>query len=399
MKIQNIHISNYNSIKDIQIHVGDMLNLVGQNNAGKSNILRALDLFFNHSSQKITEETYHNRNTSVPIEITVDFCRLTDSEKKYFSSYVIDDILKVKRRFSWNSVECKATVAHIGYGKVPKLEWLREDEISGEKIIDWWAVKEQLTINGDKFTNYCGTTKPTVTIWKQSIPRFIEQNRTHIEYEELERDNIRGYDGCLKGGLPKCVFIPAVRDITEETKVQKTNPFGTLINQILLKISESDKTNLVEKLSQISKLLNSEGGPVRIQSIPKIEESLNERLNELMKDCTLELHIPVPTFEDIIKNVSITADDGFKGNIMNKGHGLQRYVIFTIFRIYSKIIEESRATHEEPAVIFLIEEPEIYLHPQAQRTMYEVLRNISSGSDQIIYATHSSLFVDIRSLA
>ena len=190
MKIQNIHISNYNSIKDIQIHVGDMLNLVGQNNAGKSNILRALDLFFNHSSQKITEETYHNRNTSVPIEITVDFCRLTDSEKKYFSSYVIDDILKVKRRFSWNSVECKATVAHIGYGKVPKLEWLREDEISGEKIIDWWAVKEQLTINGDKFTNYCGTTKPTVTIWKQSIPRFIEQNRTHIEYEELERDNI-----------------------------------------------------------------------------------------------------------------------------------------------------------------------------------------------------------------
>lgn len=395
MKIKTIQISNYNSIQNIKIIVGDMLNLVGQNNAGKSNILKALDLFFNPTTQKITEETYHKKDTSNPIEITIEFWKLSDSEKAYFTSYVVNDILKVKRCFSWNSVECKANISHIGYGRVPKLDWLREDEVSGEKITTWWATKEQLTVNGDAFTNYCGTTKPTVTIWKQSIPRFIEQNRTHIEYEELERDNIKGYDGYLKGGLPKCVFIPAVRDITEETKIQKTNPFGILINQILLKISESDKTNLVEKLSQISKLLNSEGGSTRIQSIPKIEEALNERLNELMKDCTLELHIPVPTFEDIFRNVSITADDGFKGNIMNKGHGLQRYVIFTILRIYSKIIEESRSSAEEPTVIFLIEEPEIYLHPQAQRTMYEVLRNISKGSDQIIYATHSSLFVDI----
>lgn len=395
MKIKTVQISNYNSIKNIKITVGDMLNLVGQNNAGKSNILRALDLFFNPTIQKITEETYHNRNTSEPIEIAIEFWKLTDSEKEIFTSYVVGDILKVKRRFSWNPSESKPTVTHIGYGKVPEPEWLREDEISTEKINNWWPTRENLVVNGDEFTNYCGTSKPTVTKWKESIKQFIVGNRTHIEYVDLERENIKGYDGVLKGGLPKCIFIPAVRDINDETKILKTNPFGILIHQILSKISDSDKNNLVDKLSHISKLLNSEGGSERIQSIPKIEESLNTQLSELIKDCTLELHIPVPTFEDIFRNVNITADDGFKGNIMNKGHGLQRYVIFTIFRIYSKIIEESRATPGEPAVVFLIEEPEIYLHPQAQRTMYEVLKNIANGSDQIIYATHSSLFVDI----
>ena len=395
MKIKTVQISNYNSIKNIKIIVGDMLNLVGQNNAGKSNVLRALDLFFNPTIQKITEETYHNRNTSEPIEIVIEFWKLTNSEKEIFTSYIIDDILKIKRRFSWNPDESKSIVTHIGYGKVPKLEWLREDEVSSEKINNWWIGKESLVVNGDKFTNHCGTSKPTVTKWKESIPKFIEKNKSQIEYVNLERDNIKGYDGVLKGGLPKCIFIPAVRDINDETKILKTNPFGILINQILSKISASDKQNLVDKLSHISKLLNSEGGSERIQSIPKIEESLNTQLRELTKDCTLELHIPVPTFEDIFRNVNITADDGFKGNIMNKGHGLQRYVIFTIFRIYSKIIEESRSITGEPAVIFLIEEPELYLHPQAQRTMYEVLRNISNGHDQIIYATHSSLFVDI----
>jgi len=394
MKIRTISISNYNSIKNIQIHVGDMLNLVGQNNAGKSNILRALDLFFNPSHQKITEETYHNKDTSIPIEITVDFCRLTDSEKKYFSSYVIDDTLKVKRRFSWDLSELKATTTHIGFGKIPKLNWLREDEVTGDNITSWWKDKDKLVVNNNKFTDYCGTTKPTGISWKESIPKFIEKNKNNIQYEIVERDNIKGFDGYLKAGLPKCIFIPAVRDLNDETKILKTNPFGILINQILSKISDEDKKNLSEKLSYISKLLNSEGGTERIKSIPDIEQLLNTHLSDLIKDCTLELHIPVPTFDDVFKNVNVIADDGFKGSIMNKGHGLQRYVIFTILRIYSKILEESTSV-TEPTVIFLIEEPEIYLHPQAQRTMYDVLKKISRGNDQIIYATHSSLFVDV----
>ncbi|MCE9653553.1 MAG: ATP-dependent endonuclease [Nitrosarchaeum sp.] len=393
MKIQTIQISNYNSIKDVKINVEDMLNLVGQNNAGKSNILKAVDLFFNPTLHKITEETYHNRDTSVPIEITIDFCKLTDSEKAYFSSYVIEGILRVKRRFSWSASESKPTTSHIGYGKVPKLEWLREDEVSGDNITTWWSDKDNLVVNGNKFTKYCGTAKPNVGQWKESITKCIEENKTNVEYETMERDNIKGYDSYLKIGLPKCIFIPAVRDINDETKILKTNPFGVLMNQILLKISDTDKKNLSDKLSVISKLLNYEGGTERIQSIPEIEKSLNTHLSDLIKDCTLELHIPVPTFDDIFKNANIIADDGFKGSILNKGHGLQRYVIFTILRIYSKIIED--ATKPEPTVIFLIEEPEIYLHPQAQRTMYEVLKKISKGNDQIIYATHSSLFVDI----
>lgn len=393
MKIRTIQISNYNSIKDVKINVENMLNLVGQNNAGKSNILRALDLFFNPSSQKITEETYRNKDTSIPIEITVDFCRLTDPEKKYFSSYVIDDTLKVKRRFSWDLSESKATTTHIGFGKFPKLNWLREDEVNGDNIAVWWKDKDKLVVNNNKFTDYCGTTKPTVTSWKESISKFIEKNKNNIEYEIVERDNIKGFDGYLKAGLPKCIFIPAVRDLNDETKILKTNPFGILINQILSKISDEDKKNLSEKLSYISKLLNSEGGAERIKSIPAIEQSLNDNLSDLIKDCTLELRVSVPTFDDIFNKVNIIADDGFRGSIMSKGHGLQRYVIFTILRIYSKILEDAAKT--ESIVIFLIEEPEIYLHPQAQRTMYEVLKKISQGNDQVIYATHSSLFVDI----
>ena len=67
-------------------------------------------------------------------------------------------------------------------------------------------------------------------------------------------------------------------------------------------------------------------------------------------------------------------------------------------RAYSDYVKDNRSDGEVnySSTIFAIEEPELYLHPQAQRTMMSVLREISSGIDQIIYSTQSNTFVDIK---
>lgn len=46
-------------------------------------------------------------------------------------------------------------------------------------------------------------------------------------------------------------------------------------------------------------------------------------------------------------------------------------------------------------LILAVEEPELYMHPQAQRTIRRVFRKIAAGGDQIIFSTHSSLLVDV----
>jgi predicted ATP-dependent endonuclease of OLD family len=52
--IRNIHIENFRSIRKLTIPVGKLSLFVGKNDSGKSNILRALNLFFN-------EETNYHR--------------------------------------------------------------------------------------------------------------------------------------------------------------------------------------------------------------------------------------------------------------------------------------------------------------------------------------------------
>lgn len=49
-------------------------------------------------------------------------------------------------------------------------------------------------------------------------------------------------------------------------------------------------------------------------------------------------------------------------------------------------------------LLLLIEEPELYLRPQAQRYLYRVLRELSTRGNQVIYSTHSPAFLNVARL-
>lgn len=48
--------------------------------------------------------------------------------------------------------------------------------------------------------------------------------------------------------------------------------------------------------------------------------------------------------------------------------------------------------------VLLIEEPELYLRPQAQRFLYRLLRRLAGNGNQVVYSTHSPAFLDVGRL-
>ena len=67
------------------------------------------------------------------------------------------------------------------------------------------------------------------------------------------------------------------------------------------------------------------------------------------------------------------------------GAGMQNLLMISIFQTYAELMGGK--------VIFGIEEPELYLYPQAQRALYKNLKFLSRNT-QIFYTTHNPNFVD-----
>jgi len=88
----------------------------------------------------------------------------------------------------------------------------------------------------------------------------------------------------------------------------------------------------------------------------------------------------------------------------HQGHGLQRTLVMTLLQILAEIQSEPAPNEgqENPqilaprAVILAVEEPELYMHPQMERKMRDVLYRLSTQPGfQVICTTHSPIFLDI----
>lgn len=407
MKLKWIRIKNYRSCKDTAINIGSMQALVGANNAGKSSIIRALDLLFNPSTTKIDKETFWNANIKLQIWIEAILNDLTDAEKEneQLKPYLRPDgSFHIARSAIWKSQEAEEDGAPLESGKpvisqhycipMPKYEWLQINKISGKKIEEWWKCnKKELEVRGANFFDYVGKTKPNVKEWKNKALEFKQNHLTEEDFEETWNDNPQGYAGVLKGTLPHFIFVPAVKDVTDEARVTKTNPFGRILYGILEDVTAQQKEELESTLESLQQRLNRIGGTDRLESITQTENKLNEMLREYM-DCDLEIEFQSPSFETLLTTPQLYADDGFRNIVSNKGHGLQRSIIFSILRCYSELVIGSRG-NKQKTTIFAVEEPELYMHPQAQRNIRKVFRGIADKDDQVLFSTHSSLLLDV----
>lgn len=404
MKLTRLHIQNFRSCRDVFLQIGNMHALVGANNAGKSSVLRALDFLFNPSAKLLDEESFWNKDTSLEIRVEAIFSELTDMEKQALGAYLTPDgtfhmarsaRMGTSGESDSDQGEDKIVITQQYKKPEPEPEWIQESHINGNNIKEWWKKKGQLVVNGVSFADFLGSTKePKVNDWKDKAKEFISTHADKIPMKDAWIDNPKGYANVLKGTLPFFVFVPAVRDVSEESKGTKSSPFGKLLYAILDTVTQEKKTKIEDILTEVSKQMNRSGGAERVDLIAETEKQLNKLLNDFFAGCDLEIQFQTPTLEILLTAPKLYVDDGFRNAVENKGHGLQRAVIFTILRRYAEHMTSS-GEGKKRNLILAVEEPELYMHPQAQRTIRRVFRRIAEGGDQVFFSTHSSLLVDV----
>jgi putative ATP-dependent endonuclease of the OLD family len=354
MRITRLSIQNFRSIEDLAFDVPQVCALIGPNNAGKSNILEALRRVL--GTNWVTVSSFSPDDVFMREERAVTIACRIDPPVSYrrFKGAPSTDI---------HGISFEYTRYKIGEKKgQPRLEQSCQDE-KGQPP----SVLAKVPKMGEKrqYERLVGIPSDV----REAVPLiYIGTNRS------------------LKEQLPGARYS-LLRQIFEDIDRRLHDPKDTVT------VKRDDGTQVVPRIDRFRELMQSALVLLRTDAFNRVESTIKTKvLQQLgfdpLKDAgNIDLYFtPIDSF-DFYKSLDLLIrEDGFTVSAQEMGEGMQNAIVLAILQAF----EET----QRQGAILLIEEPEMFLHPQMQRSLYKTLRRIGENN-QIIYTTHSPHFVAV----
>jgi hypothetical protein len=206
--------------------------------------------------------------------------------------------------------------------------------------------------------------------------------------------------------LPRSILVRAVQEASDETNAKDASTFGKLVNLIVERslMQRPEMARLQAAMDEVLALFRpDEANPERqAQEVRDLQERINRSLNEVVGGHAVIRTEAPQTRTMVLPSTSLVIRDtraGIETEVGHQGHGLQRTLIITLLQQLAGAQGEPAAGIQvgpRRSTILLVEEPELYLHPQMERLMRDVLQRLASqGGTQVACCTHSPIFLDI----
>jgi predicted ATPase len=351
MRLVRLRIKNYRSIGaienshavDLEIDDNNLIFLCGSNNSGKSTIMAAYEMFV-VANREAEEHDFHGRNTSNQIEIEASIRAETEADRTHRALALLWDATGIaKIRKTWRAV--------------------------GDK-----GVKESF--------------HPT---------------------DGWQEGGAGGFDTLLQNAFPTPIWIRASSTPEEILALLRTLVQETILRNIAGQQVYTDAIAAIRLLdtaiiqSEYSTSLQRNLNTAVASVFPRVSFAIR---NDGTKDVT-ELFKTTATIEiqeQAHPNLGLTSH----------GHGVRRQFIMSAFRGLAMQLEEVKKSAKQRRTenyqiaeivtlagtpksrMLLIEEPELFLHPAAIRSVRNLLYLLASSSEfQVMTATHSPVVIDL----
>lgn len=397
MKIQRLKISNWRSIKELDLEVSELMVVIGQNNHGKSNLLSAILFFFGEIRHQDLD--FHFGAPELYVEVTFD--GLDDSDRTTFQKYLTSSSTIVVRK----TAQLGGSFDYRGYIENPTEEWLQEANASAYTMRE---TAESLPFH--PFLPDGGRLSKQHIIDAQNS--YIEQHRDELTFTfEPEATNFLGLKNVAKGIFGDVYFIPAVKEASDDFAAKETSAFGKLYSTVIEEMAADnaewkDTRQRLEKLFAALNKLDHEGNhnESRPEELTRFEQAITDELASW--GAQIDIEVSAPDIESVFKaNTQVWVNDGVRTDIRRKGHGLQRALTVALIQVIARRDRdraegagevEARTRTSSNSRYYIFEEPELYLHPQAQRALFDSFVELSEGDSQVFLCTHSSGLIDVE---
>ena len=372
MKLEKVIIENFRAYEKVEIQFDNLNVIVGKNDAGKSTILEALDIFFDN--RKMDEEDIKKDSNKDEVKISACFSGFPEkididsgNETSLKDEYLLNEkenleIVKVYKDNSLKPEEfilAKHPTSPICKDLLLKKNNELKDIISNNEY-------DNTKINNSKNADL------RKVIWENNEKELKLENKLI----SLKTGDAKNIGDKLRNYLPTYALFQV--DRTNEDKDPEIQvPFKSTIKEFL------KKEEIKNQLNQIAESI--------LQETTKITDKTLEKLKEVNPVIAQTLSASIPEVKDlkwaeVFKNVSIIDDN--KISLNKRGSGVKRLILLSFFRASAE-----EKTKENKNIIYAIEEPETSQHLKHQNDLIDALKKLSESNTQIFLTTHSTQIV------
>lgn len=370
MYVFGLRVQGFRSLEDVTIVFRPGLNvLLGKNNAGKSNIIQALDYLLGEKYPTYID--FGNK----------DFFK-NQSNNQQADSFTMIASLRGETN----------TISHLGnarnikvcqFPQKPDLNSLADDLLD----LDRYPIQ---------YKNYLDLMKmfgENLKIWICLYVPFEAPRHDRI-YGLIFQHNERWYiipqlSHELRNALITTAYIPSFRDPSQQLRINQYSWYGKLIRHIYDKRSADQIQQITNAHENLSSIL--------LEIFHGTTKSLRETLKDAVFHHEISFRAGANTDDDEHKQITVFINDGIDSPFYEKGSGIQSALIIGLFQYYCQQFHQSSS-------LLLAEEPEIYLHPQARRAIEGQLSKFVEADNalesdqpqdlrQVILSTHAPEFV------
>ncbi|MHA1282471.1 MAG: AAA family ATPase [Promethearchaeota archaeon] len=398
MKICHIKIENFRTFREFDQDIGRYNVFVGPNNTGKSNLLWAINCFYNPkllSQEDIRKDPDGNR-VADEFKIILTYDELNANEQRNNKKYYQNGKIKILLR-GWIDENSKFKYEYHGYIQSPRLKFPPNFDESLKKLIEDTSPPKRGDLNDfNELLKITQEIQPRNKItnenWRKIKENFLIKHPDIIreQQEVLSPEKYQGFIETKRSDtVGECIFIPAKRDPSEALQTSSSKSPIVQLVQILLGDIESEE--IKDDFQEFREKIIQE----REQKKKVLEDKFKDELK--LWNTTVNIHLKTFEINDVLPiDFDIFFNDGVLTDLERKGTGLQRYIFFKFLKISNEL-----RLGENTSLILLFEEPEAHLHPQIQREIGGILREMSKYTNmqyQIFITTHSPQFIDMQNL-
>lgn len=346
MKLVSFSVRDFRSIRKAErLSLGKMTVLIGPNNEGKSNILRAMSIALKVLSR-------------VGPSVGISRGRIISRAGRYRRTVQLETDYDWVRDFPIS---------------------LQNEKESGESVMDL-----EFDLSDEESQSFYGEVQSSLN---GTLPIRLRFGQRGIGFQVRKQG--KGGRALSQKATPIAKFIAKRLDFQSVSAIRPAaatlDIVEDLVSRELAVVEESDAySKALNKLTELQE-------PVFLALSSRIQTTLQGFMEDVKK---VEIKLSRDDFSQALRrSCRVILDDGTATDLQQKGDGIQSLAAISLIRHVSETSALGRQ------LMLAIEEPESHLHPRAIHHLRAVL-NETAEKHQVIITTHSPLLInraDLRS--